>query len=108
VRILFDQGTPDPLRRALGAHSISTAYEMGWMELGNGELLRAAQNNFDALVTTDKNLQYQQDLTRFQLAVLVLPTTSWPKLRPHAAQIAAAVDALVPGELIFFRLPDSI
>src|SRR5207237_9728218 len=108
MRILFDQGTPEPLRRALGTHSISTAYEMGWMELSNGELLRVAQDNFDALVTTDKNLRYQQDLTRFRLAVLVLPTTSWPKLRPHAAQIAAVVDMLAPGEVKFFRLPDSL
>jgi hypothetical protein len=42
MRILFDQGTPAPLRRALTGHTLSTAYEMGWMQMTNGALLRAA------------------------------------------------------------------
>jgi hypothetical protein len=53
MRILFDQGTPAPLRRAFTDHSVSTAYEMGWTELSNGALLRAAESQFDVFVTTD-------------------------------------------------------
>jgi hypothetical protein len=63
MRILFDHGTPAPLRRALTAHTVSTAYEMGWAELDNGALLAAAERDFDALVTTDRNLRYQQNLS---------------------------------------------
>jgi hypothetical protein len=100
MRILFDHGTPAPLRRALTGHSVSTAYEMGWTELDNGALLKAAEADFDALVTTDRNLRYQQNLTGRRLAILVLPTTSWPKIQAHAARIAAAVDALRPGDII--------
>ena len=81
MRILFDQGTPVPLRRALAGHTISTAHEMGWTELDNGALLHAAEMDFDALITTDKNLRYQHNLTGRRLAILVLPTTSWPKIR---------------------------
>ena len=62
MRILFDQGTPAPLRGLLSEHSVSTAYEMGWSELENGDLLEAAEVDFDALITTDKNLRHQQDL----------------------------------------------
>jgi hypothetical protein len=83
MRILFDQGTPAPLRSALTAHAVSTAYEMGWNELDNGALLKRAEEQFDALITTDKNLRYQQDLKGRRLAILVLPTTSWPKIEPY-------------------------
>jgi hypothetical protein len=62
MRILFDQGTPAPLRRALKNHSVSTAHEMGWAELSNGALLRSAESEFDVLITTDRNIRYQQSL----------------------------------------------
>ncbi len=76
MRILFDQGTPAPLRHALTGHSVSTAYEKGWDQLGNGDLLNAAEAAFDVFVTTDQNLRFQQNLTGRRLAILVLPTTS--------------------------------
>jgi hypothetical protein len=60
MRILFDQGTPVPPRRVLTGHTISMAYEMGWTELDSGALLRAAETDFDVLVTTDKNLRYNK------------------------------------------------
>ena len=61
MRILFDQGTPLPLRRVLSAHSIETAWQRGWSEISNGELLTAAElAGFDVFITTDQNLRYQQ------------------------------------------------
>jgi hypothetical protein len=60
-------------------------------------LLNAAEARFDVLVTTDKQLRYQQNLTGRRIAIVVLPHASWPKLEPHAAQIAAAVAATHPG-----------
>jgi predicted nuclease of predicted toxin-antitoxin system len=100
MRILFDHGVPAPLRRALTAHTVSTAYEMGWAELDNGNLLKAAETNFDALVTADRNLRYQQNLGGRRLAIVVLPTNSWPKIQAHQLQIVAAVDALHPGDIV--------
>jgi hypothetical protein len=82
VRVLFDQGTPVPLRQVLVGHDVSTAYECGWSTLKNGELLAAAETQgFDVLVTTDKNLRYQQNLASRSIAILVLGTTSWPRIR---------------------------
>lgn len=98
MRVLFDQGTPVPLRRALTGHTISTTFEMGWAELDNGDLLNAAEAAFDALITTDQNLRYQQHLSGRQLAILVLPTTSWPILQTHVAEVVAAVNGLRAGE----------
>lgn len=98
MNILFDHGTPVPLRRELPTHQIQTAYEMGWSKLGNGDLLAAAEPGFDALITTDKNLRYQQNLTGRKLAILVLPTTSWPRIREHIPEVRAAVDSLGPRD----------
>jgi hypothetical protein len=54
---------PVPLRHALTNHTVSTAYDMGWANLDNGALLKAAETRFDALITTDRNLRYHQNLT---------------------------------------------
>jgi hypothetical protein len=98
MRILFDQGTPAPLRRHLVGHEVVTADEMGWSGLDNGNLLRAAESVFDAFITTDQNLEYQQNLTSRKLAILVLPTTSWPVIKRHIPEIVAAVSELRPGD----------
>jgi hypothetical protein len=66
--------------------------------LSNGDLLAKAEHEFDLLVTTDQNLHYQQNLTGRKIAILVLPTTSWPKIKSHAAEIVAAIDRIKPGE----------
>jgi hypothetical protein len=73
MKILFDHGTPAPLRRALSGHAVSTAYEMAWTALDNGALLDAAETHFDALITTDQNLRYQQNLSGLRLAILFCP-----------------------------------
>ncbi len=98
MRVLFDQGTPAPLRHALAPAQVSTVYELGWSERTNGDLLQAAEGRFDVFVTTDRNLRHQQNLSGRQLAILVLPTTSWPDIRRHQTDVATAVAASRPGE----------
>ena len=102
MRILFDQGTPVPLRRHLAEHTVSTAYEMGWSRLANGDLLAAAEAQFDLLLTTDQNLRYQQNLSGRKLAILVLPTTSWPEIQKHTAEVTTCISSMKPGG--FFEL----
>jgi len=70
MRIVFDQGTPAPLRHVLRGHTVSTAYENGWDKLKNGDLIRAAESSFEALITTDQNLKYQQHLSGDGLPLL--------------------------------------
>jgi hypothetical protein len=106
VKILLDQGTPVPLRQALASHSVMTAFEMGWSDLTNGDLLGAAEaQQFEVLVTTDKNLRYQQNLTGRSIAIFVLPFASWPRLQTHAAGLAQAITALVPGDFTEWAPP---
>ena len=79
MRILFDQGTPVPLRSFLVNNHVETAFERGWNTLKNGALLVAAEREgFEILLTTDRNLRYQQNLTGVSIAIIVLSSTSWP------------------------------
>jgi|SRR5947207_12202280 len=105
MRILFDQGTPAPLRHALPGHAVSSTYEMGWDKLENGDLLDVADSSFDAFITTDQNLRFQQKLTGRRLAILVLPTTSWPKIQLHISKVVAALNALRPGDFVELNFP---
>lgn len=92
MRILFDQGTPVPLRRFLTDHVVATAYERGWSTVTNGDLIRLAeQEGFELLITTDTNLRYQQNLKGRSLTILVLSTTSWPRIRLATGSIVAAI-----------------
>ena len=100
MKVLFDQGTPRPLRRHLAAHEVKTAAEMGWSALDNGSLLRAADAQFDVLVTTDKNLRYQQNLTGRHLAIIVLQEPTWNTVRQHADEILRAVESMKPGDYL--------
>lgn len=108
VKILFDQGTPVPLRRFLVAHEVVTAFERGWGTLQNGELLRVAEEEgFAAIITTDQNLRYQQNLPYRRLAVLVLLTTDWRLIRQHTDYVAAAAEKLEPGAYVELPFPPS-
>lgn len=73
---------------------------MGWSQLSNGQLLQAAEDAIDVLITTDKNLKYQQNLAGRRIAILVLPTTSWPRIRQETIAIAAAIDTLSAGQYL--------
>lgn len=101
MRILFDQGTPAPLRRHLAPHAVETAYELGWATLANGDLLDAAeQNGFDVLISTDHSLRFQQSLAGRRLAVLVLLSTSWPRIQRRVNDIQDALSLVQPGDVV--------
>lgn len=98
MRILFDQGVPHPLRHELANHEITTLADRGWSELTNGELLnRAESDGFACLMTTDQNLKYQQNLVGRRIGIVVLMSTSWPKIRERVADVAAALDGMHEG-----------
>ena len=84
MRILFDQATPVPLRRYVSGQSVSTAAKQGWDKFRNGDLLKAAEDEgFEVLVTTDKNMRYQQNLSTRMIAIVVLGKGNWPLVEPH-------------------------
>jgi len=104
VKVLFDECMPQPLRRYLGDFEISTAQEVGWGRVKNGELLKRAEGVFDAFLTADQRLKYQQNLAGRQLAILVLSTNRWPRVKAKTAEIIAAVQSLKPGDYVELAL----
>ncbi len=104
--MLFDQGTPVPLRHHLSDHQISTAHELGWGSLKNGELLQQADGSgFTVLLTTDQNLKYQQNLASRNIAIAVLIATSWPRIQKAAPAIAEALGNIQPGSYVEIEVP---
>jgi hypothetical protein len=105
--ILFDQATPVPIRRYLKHHIVRTAAQQGWDRLANGDLLNAGeQAGFDLLLTTDKNMSYQQNLSGRKMAIVVLSKQQWPFLRPHVHLVVEAVDGALPGSYTEVEIPD--
>ena len=71
---------------------------MGWANLSNGELLRRAEEHgYESIITTDQQLRNQQSLADRQLGVLVLLSTSWPRIRLRLDEIQDAVNRIEPG-----------
>jgi predicted nuclease of predicted toxin-antitoxin system len=106
VRILFDQGTPVPLRDSLRQHEVATAFERGWSELTNGELLDAAEREgFAVFVTTDTKLKSQQNLSGRRIAIVTLLTTSWPRIEQALPAVVSAVTAATPGSYTQVSIP---
>jgi predicted nuclease of predicted toxin-antitoxin system len=98
MKILFDQATPVPIRSYLKGHVVRTAAQQGWATLRNGDLIHSAEAaSFDLLLTTDRNMGYQQNLAGRRIAILVLDIQQWPRLRPHVQQVVDAVNAATPG-----------
>jgi predicted nuclease of predicted toxin-antitoxin system len=105
--VLFDNGAPRTLARFLiGQHTITEARSHGWAELENGELLAKAEAaGFEVLVTTDKNINYQQNLAARKIAIVVLGKGRWSLIKPHVEQVVAAVNSSKPGSYAEVDIP---
>jgi hypothetical protein len=105
--VLFDNGTPRTLARFLiDHHTVTEARARGWEELENGDLLTQAEAaGFELLLTTDKRIRYQQNLTGRKIAIVVLGQGRWSLIKPHVAQVVAAVNAATPGSYAEVEIP---
>jgi predicted nuclease of predicted toxin-antitoxin system len=105
VKLLFDHNVPHKLRGSLPGHQVSTADEMGWTVLENGQLLEAAEvENFEVVVTCDQNISYQQNLQGRQLGLVVLSTNNWNVLKHNLQPVVEAVNAAARGSFQFVRI----
>jgi len=100
MKVLFDVNTPHPLRRHLPEHEVTFAQDMGWAELRNGDLIRAAEGRFDVLLTADQNLRYQQNLRGRVLAIVVLPTNRLREVLRYVDDLRCVLAAIKPGDFV--------
>src|SRR5688500_10139542 len=101
MKILFDQGVPFPLQAHLTGHTVETCRGRGWSQIQNGALLAAAEAaGLEMWVTTDQNLKHQQNLTGRRIAIVVLLSTSWPRMQPHLQRIKQTIDTVTVGKYI--------
>lgn len=97
-RVLLDHCVPRPFRNLLVQCAVSTAYEMGWAQLKNGELLDAAESaGFEVLITADQSLRHQQNLSGRRIAIVELPTNRMRQVDAYAVQANAILASISPG-----------
>jgi hypothetical protein len=106
MKVLFDNGTPKPIARSLLGHEITYTRKIGWHELENGALIqRAEAAGYEVLLSTDKNIRYQQNLMGRKISLVILGNSQWPLVRLHLDKIAAAVNACTPGSYVEVEIP---
>jgi hypothetical protein len=98
VKVLLDENLPHLLRNNLGDHEVFTVRYQGWAGLKNGELLKAAEDDgFEAFVTGDQTLSYEQNLTGRRIALVVLSSIDWHIIKANLAPILTALADAAPG-----------
>ncbi len=99
MRILLDECVPRPLRNQFSGHEVKTTRQMKWAGVENGDLLKLAETSFDVFLTVDRNMQYQQNLSGYQLAIIVLVAKSnkLEALQPLIPSILGVLDTIQVG-----------
>jgi hypothetical protein len=106
MRILFDQGVPRGLAASLGSHDVTEARKLKWERISNGVLLKLVEEaGFNLLLTTDKNVRYQQNLADRKISIVVLGQSPWWLVREHLDAIVAAANAATPGSYAEVDIP---
>jgi hypothetical protein len=105
MRILIDECLDWRLERALVGQDCISVQKMGWSGIKNGKLLALAQEEFDVFLTADRNLSFQQNTTKFQIAVVVLVagSTQLQKTLPLMSQVHSLLPELVSGQVVIVR-----
>ena len=102
--VLLDQNVPIGVRGILAGHDVRTAYQMGWADLSNGELINAAEAvGIAVLVTCDQNIVFQQSLAGRQIAIVVLATNRWAVIRARPLRVENAVTGAAAGSFSVVR-----
>ena len=102
MRVLLDECLPRRLKRELPDHEVRTAPEMGWAGVENGELLRLASGEFDVVITVDRSLEFQQNLSDLAFGIVVVSAGSneLTHLLPLVPDILNAITAVREGEVV--------
>ena len=101
MRILLDECVPESIKTLISGHEVRHVHEMGWQGLKNGELVNRAQSQFDVLLTTDRNLPYQQNVAKLGISVLIVSAASYKHedVATWIPDAIAVLPSLAPGQV---------
>lgn len=107
MNVLLDECIDRRFAQLLSGHNVKTVPQAGWAGIQNGDLMRRAENTFDVFITVDRNLSYQQDLSKVQIPVLVLRAVSnrFVDLEPFAEKVLEELSRATAGKAIIIELP---
>lgn len=108
MRILLDENLPHKLRLLIGGHDVRTAAHRGWGGMSNGALLKSAEDaGFDAILTADQGIRYQQNRENSRVALIVLSDNDESVITANVNAILAAINVVQPGALLWVDLGGS-
>lgn len=105
MKVLLDEGVPKIIRELLPNFSISTVEEMGWRAVQNGALLDLMAPDFQSLITTDKNLNYRQNLSKRGISAIILPSNQIPVVSNLLPEIERVLLSIGRGEVVEIPMP---
>lgn len=102
MKVLLDECVPRKLKRELANHEVVTVTERGWSGFENGELLGLAATEFDVFLTVDQNLSFQQNLTNFNIGIILMVARNnrLKTLLPLMSEVRAAIEEVKAGEIV--------
>ncbi|MBH8572001.1 hypothetical protein I8752_02925 [Nostocaceae cyanobacterium CENA369] len=104
MKIILDENLPKALKHYLSAYEVTTVQEQGWTGVKNGELMMRIDGVYDIFLTSDKNLKYQQNLSRRSIAIIELPTNRLKLLSTITDKILAEVESISSGMYVQISL----
>ena len=105
MKILLDECVPWPIYKILATHDCVPVQRRGWAGVKNGALLQLAEPEFDAFITSDQSLKYQQNLTGYRISILQLSTNNLRRILAASGIVQSCVGSLKPGEFRVLQIP---
>ena len=107
MKVLLDECLPRKLKREVNAEFVTTVPEAGWASIQNGALLRLAEQKFDVFLTNDQNLEYQQNVKKLDLAIMVLvaATNDIDDPKPLMPAANEALNKISADEIVYIKAP---
>ena len=100
MKVLLDEAVPEIIGRRLPQFEFTTIQAMGWRGVRNGALLDRMSGRFAVLITTDKNLPFQQNLRQREISVIALPANDIPSVIELLPEIEMTLGTISPGEFV--------
>ena len=108
MRVLLDNCVPAGIRRFLIGHTVTHSVTVGLADVNKGDLIKAADYNYEIFVTSDLNIRYQQKFSDRKLAIVAVATNHWPTTQTDPGKVTQAVNAATAGSYQLVTYPKQL